>query len=191
MTYICPINQRACRCDPEATDKRFHPCVLARRVSKIFRLMGSDLEGEANAAAHKLVSLIRTEGVNCNDLGTLIENCDGRIEERKYSDADAEMIYSKGVEQGIQKGRAEEARKQQAPPEFYDADGSPRWYEIALYCEQNSGQLRDEWDRNFISGMPEKMIRWKSPTAKQIPILMSIFKRLGGYYDAKAANLYR
>jgi hypothetical protein len=186
--YTCPLNQRACRCDPQATDKKFHPCALTRRVSKIFRLMGSDLEGEANAAAHKLVNLIRTEGVNCNDLGTLIENCDGRIEERKYSDADAEVIYSKGVEQGIEKGRAEEARKQSAPPEFYDIDGLPRWYEIAVYCQQNSTRLRNAWEREFINDIPGKIITYGCPTEKQRKHLLGIFLKLGGTYVRKTAN---
>ena len=59
----------------------------------------------------------------------MIENANGEIEEKKYSDSDAEIIFTKGVE----KGRAEEARKREAPPEFYDTDGQPRWYEIAVY----------------------------------------------------------
>jgi hypothetical protein len=55
------------------------------------------------------------------------------IEAKKYTDADAEEIWKKGIE----KGRAEEARKQAAPPEFYDADGHPRWNEIALFCQKH------------------------------------------------------
>ena len=62
----------------------------------------------------------------------VIENTSGEIEEKKYSDTDAEIIFAKGVE----KGRAEEARKQTAPPEFYDADGYPRWNEIAVFCQK-------------------------------------------------------
>jgi hypothetical protein len=160
---------------------------VAKRIAKLFRLLGSDFDGEVLAAARKMKQQLGSEGLNFNDIATVIENHQGEIEEKKYSDADAEVIFAKGVE----KGRTEEARKQQAPPEFYNADGKPRWYEIALYCEQNSSQLRDEWERDFVSGMPEKMIRWKNPTPKQIPILLSIFKRLGGYYDAKAAHIYR
>jgi hypothetical protein len=159
----------------------------AKRIAKLIRLMSSEHDGEWGNAVRKLKLVLSNEGLSFNDLATVIENCDGAIEERKYSETDAKIIFERGME----KGRTEEARKQQAPPEFYDADGSPRWYEIALFCEQNSSQLRDEWDRDFISGMSEKMIRWHRPTPKQMPILMSIFKRLGGYYDAKAANLFR
>jgi hypothetical protein len=127
------------------------------------------------------------EGLSFNDIATVIENANGEIEEKKYSDTDAEIIYTKGVE----KGRAEEARKQQAPPEFYDTDGQPRWYEIAVFCQQNSAQLRDEWQRNFASDMPGRIIKYGKPTERMIPHLLAIFVKLGGRYDPKAVHIYR
>ena len=118
---------------------------VAKRIAKLFRLLASDFDGETLAAARRMKQLLAIEGLSFNDIATVIENCNGEIEEKKYSDTDAEIIFTKGVE----KGRAEEARKREAPPEFYDADGQPRWYEIAVYCQQNSAQLRSEWERNF------------------------------------------
>lgn len=184
--HVCPLNSRACRCDPNAKDNKFRPCALAKRIGKLIRLFGSNFEGEAIGAATGLRRLLQSEGLAFNDLATLIENCDGQIEERKYSDTDAEIIFTRGVE----KGRSEEARKKDLPPDFYDSDGHPRWNEIALFCQQRSAQLRSEWEREFISDMAGKTL-WREPSEKQAKHLLAIFIRLGGKYDPKAAHLYR
>jgi hypothetical protein len=159
----------------------------AKRIAKLFRLLASDFDGEVLNAARRMKQQLAAERLTFNDIATVIENANGEIEEKKYSDADAEIIFSKGVE----KGRAEEARKQEAPPEFYDADGQPRWYEIAVFCQQNSDRLRNEWERNFVSDMPGKIIKFGQPTTKQVPHLLAIFVKLGGKYDPKTANLRR
>jgi hypothetical protein len=182
---ICPLNDHACRCDPDASDKKLHPCVLAKRITKFVRLMGSSFEGEAIGAVVGLRRLLQTEELSFNDLATLIENCNGRIEEKKYSDDDALNIFTRGVEKGL----TEAARKEELPPEFYNIDGEPRWYDIATFCQKNSRQqkngapLLSDWDQEFISDMPSKMVKYGKPTPKQIPYLLAIFVTLGGYYD--------
>jgi hypothetical protein len=181
---VCPLNNRSCRCDPKATDKKLHPCALANRMGKLIRMFGSNFKDEAISAATRLRQVAQSEGISFNDLATLVENCDGQIEEKKYSDADAKIIFARGQE----KGRAEEARKQQAPPEFYDADGHPRWNEIALFCQKNLGRLRGEWERTFINDMAGKTV-WCTPTEKQAKHLLAIFVRLGGYYDPQNRTL--
>jgi hypothetical protein len=160
---------------------------IAKRIGKLVRMFGSDNVHERGNALERLVVVLKEEKISFNDLATVIENANGEIEAKKYSDTDAEIIFAKGVE----KGRAEEARQQHAPPKFYDADGSPRWYEIAVFCQQNSSQLRDEWERNFVADMPSKIIKFGQPTAKQIPHLLAIFVKLGGKYDPKTAHLCR
>ena len=91
----------------------------AKRIAKLVRLMSSEYDGEWSNAVRMLKLVLQNEGLTFNDLAAVIENCDGAIEERKYSDADAAIIFARGLE----KGRAEEAHKREAPPEFYDADG--------------------------------------------------------------------
>jgi hypothetical protein len=180
----CLLNDRPCRCDPNAADEKLRPCTLARRIGKLIRLLGSNIEGEAISAASALRRVQQTEGFSFHILANLIES----FEERKYSDTDAEIIFMRGEE----KGRREEMGKQQAPAEFYDADGSPRWYEIASFCRQNNARLRDEWERNFVSDeFVAKIIKFGRPTDKQIPHLMAIFVKLGGYYDPKTVHLRR
>ena len=143
---------------------------VAKRIAKLFRLLGSDIDGEVQGAVNAMKRLLASEGLSFSDIAIVIENANGEIEERKYSDADAEIIFAKGVE----KGRKEEVRKQQAPPEYYDADGQPRWYETAVFCQQNSGRLNG-WEQNFANGMPEKIIKYGAPTEKQTKHLLATF----------------
>ena len=159
---------------------------IARRIAKLFRLLASDFDGEVLSAARRMKQQLGAEGLSINDIATLIENHQGEIEERKYSDADAEIIFARGVE----KGRVEEARKQQAPPEFYDDDGQPRRYEIAVYCQQNRAQLRGQWEQDFANDMPGNIIKYGKPTQRQVPHLLGIFVKLGGSYDPKTAHIH-
>jgi hypothetical protein len=172
---ICPINNRACRCDPNAEKEKFRPCMLAKRIGASIRLLASDID--RTSAINGLLRLLPSAALTFNDLAVLIENCDGQIEERKYSDSDAEIIFAKGQE----KGRKEEARKQTAPPEFYDTEGQPRWQAIAVFCQNNIARLRSEWERTFINDMAGNTL-WRQPTPKQAKHLLAIFVKLGGKY---------
>jgi hypothetical protein len=155
----------------------------AKRIAKLFRLLASNFDGEVLNAVRRIQEQLIAEGLSLNDIATVIENANGEIEEKKYSDTDAEIIFNRG----IKKGRAEEARKHEAPPEFYDADGQPRWYEIAAYCQQNSTRLRDDWEQKFANDMPGKIIKYGEPTQKQSKYLLAIFVKLGGRYNPKTA----
>jgi hypothetical protein len=163
---------------------------VTERIADLFRLLESNHEGEALAAIAAMKRLFQGNGLSFADIATVIANHQGEIEARKYSDSDAEMIYAKGVEKGIAKGRAEEARKQTLPPEFYDDDGHPRWNEIALFCQKHTASLRDAWEREFIGDMAGKTL-WREPSEKQAKHLLAIFIRLGGKYDPKAADICR
>jgi hypothetical protein len=159
---------------------------VAKRIAKLFRLLASDFEGEVLSAARRMKQQLAGEGLSFNDIATVIENANGEIEEKKYSDADAEIIFARGME----KGRVEEARKQQAPPEFYDTDGHPRWNAIALFCQKHTARLHSDWEREFISDMAGKTL-WREPSEKQAKHLLAIFVRLGGHYDPKTAHVRR
>jgi hypothetical protein len=155
---------------------------VAKRIAKLFCRLGSDHEGEALAVVSAMKRLFKSEGLTFTDIGIVIENANGEIEERKYSDSDAEIIFARGVE----KGRAEEAGKQQAPPVFYDSDGRPRWHEIAAFCQKESARLRIDKERTFIDDMVGNTL-FRQPTDKQAKWLFAIFVKLGGYYEPKAS----
>jgi len=159
---------------------------IAKRIDKLLRLLASPHEGERHNAVTMMQRTLAAERLSFNDIAIVIENHQGEIEERKYSDADAEIIFAKGVE----KGRKDEERKQQAPPEFYDAEGQPRWQEIALFCQSNITRLRSEWERTFINDMAGNTL-WREPTPKQAKHLLAIFVKLGGRYARETANPQR
>ena len=53
------------------------------------------------------------------------------------------------------KGRAEQ---QDNNLEFYDGDGRPRWYDMAVYCQRNAGRLRSQWEKDFIADIAGKVL---------------------------------
>jgi hypothetical protein len=144
---------------------------IAKRIAKLFRMLGSDFDGEILAAVNRMKSLFKEERLSFHDIATVIENCNGEIEEKKYSDTDAEIIFNRGVE----KGRTE--RPQQEPTEFFDADNQPQWHAIALYCQHHYERL-DPKHREFIDDMAGSTV-WRAPTEKQGKYLLSLFYRLG------------
>jgi hypothetical protein len=149
---------------------------MAKRVAKLFRLLASDYDGEVLSAARRMRQQLLTEGLSFNDIATVIENANGEIEQLKYSDSDAEIIFARGVE----KGREEEARRKEqiVPADYYDADGSPRWDAIALFCQQNHDRLRPS-EQQFVDDMVGSTM-WRQPSEKQSKWLLTIFLRLGG-----------
>jgi hypothetical protein len=159
---------------------------VAKRIARLMRILASSYEGEWHNAVTMMKRTLEAERLTFNDIATVIENLQGEIEEKKYSDTDAEIIFAKGVE----KGRKEEARKREAPPEFYDADGQPRWNEIALFCQKNTARLRSDWERTFINDMAGKTL-WSQPSEKQAKHLLAIFVKLGGHYEPKTAHVRR
>jgi hypothetical protein len=147
---------------------------VAKRIATLFRLLSSDFEGEILGAVAAMKRLFAAEGLAFHDIATVIESCNGEIEERKYSDRDAEIIFTRGVE----KGRAEKVRTQAGSPEFYDADGHPRWNAIALFCQQNHQRLRPA-EQGFVDDMAGYTL-WHELSERQAKWLLSIFLRLGG-----------
>ena len=71
-------------------------------------MLSSDFDGEALNAVAAMKRLFKAERLTFHDIATVIESCNGEIEERKYSNSDAEIIFNRGVEKGPRRaGRAE------------------------------------------------------------------------------------
>ena len=150
---------------------------VAKRIAKLFRSLSSDFDGEVLGAVAAMKRLFAAEGLSFHDIATVIESCNGEIEDRKYSDADAKTIF----ERGIAKGRAEQ---QDINLEFSDGDGRPRWYDMAVYCQRNAGQLRSPWEKKFVADIAGKVLG-TAPSPKQARCILKIFVKLGGYCDPK------
>jgi hypothetical protein len=149
---------------------------IAKKIARLFRLLGSDQDGEVLASVAAMKRLFAAERLSFHDIATVIENCNGEIEELKYSDTDVAIIFARGVETG----REEESRKKEqiVPTDYYDADGQPRWNAIALFCQKNDDRLRPT-EQKFIDDMVANTM-WRQPTEKQGRWLLTIFLRLGG-----------
>jgi hypothetical protein len=146
---------------------------IAKRVAKLFRLLASDFDGEVLNAARRMRQQLAAEGLSFNDLAIVIENCNGEIEERKYSDADAEIIFARGVE----KGRAEQAHKPLLAEDFYDGT-SPRWNAMAMFCLERRERMRAN-ELQFVEDMAGHTLSYE-PSEKQGKWLLAIFIKLGG-----------
>jgi hypothetical protein len=149
---------------------------VAKRIATLFRLLGSNFEGEVLGAVSAMKRLFAAERLTFHDIASVIESCNGEIEELKYSDADAKAFFERGVE----KGREEAVRNshQIVPADYYDADGQPHWNAIALFCQQHHDRLRPA-EVQFVDDMAGSTM-WRAPSEKQGKWLLTIFLRLGG-----------
>ena len=156
---------------------------VAKRIATLFRMLGSNFDGEVLGAVAAMKRLFAAEGLSFHDIATVIESCDGSIEQKKYSDADAKVIY----ERGMAKGRAEQ---QNSDLEFFDSDGRPRWYEMAVFCQRNVGSQRiSPWEREFANDIACKVLG-REPSHKQAQCILRIFVKLGGQCDPKVKAAY-
>jgi hypothetical protein len=170
---ICPLNNRACCCNPNAADKKLHPCALANRIGVAIRMMASPYDGEAAGATYGLRRLLPNEGLAFSDLAVLVENCNGAIEEKKYSDVDCQLAF----ERGVKKGR-KECGGCRLSADYFDDDGEPRWLEMTKYCLSNPAKtsLKPN-EQEFLDELPAKL-RWRTPTPPMGGFLLSIFWKL-------------
>ena len=148
----------------------------------LFRMLGSSFEGEAHNALAMMKHLLETEGLTFNDIATVIENCNGEIEERKYSDTDAEIIFAKGRgERPRRRGaQARSCRRNSTTPMAIRTGMRSR-----CFARKTAHSCVSEWERTFINDMAGKTL-WREPTEKQAKHLLAIFVKLGGHYDPQS-----
>jgi hypothetical protein len=141
------------------------------------RMLSSEFDGEALASVQALKTVLVRAGLSCHDLAVAIENYGeagvAKIEQRKYTDAEADIIFRKGIERG-----RKESGGRILSVDFFDDDGEPRWLAIATYCQNDPAKLSlKPNEQQFIEEMPTKL-RWRSPTPPMGGFLLSIFWKL-------------
>ena len=139
-----------------------------QKLGTFIRLLASEQDGEALAAARAIVRTLKSTGADIHTLAERVENANGG----KLTDTEMRKLYDAGFQAGM---RAVESR---STGEFHNVDGTPAWNEIALFCQQNNNRLRDN-ERQFVNDMASRSL-WREPTEKQAKWLRSIFYRLGG-----------
>lgn len=126
------------------------------------------------AAVNTLLSKLKSHELDIHAIADVIEGATGEIGGRPVlTDDDAMGIYERGVEEGKRNAGLG------LNPDFYEFDGSPRWHEIALFCQDHLSQLRGEKEQTFISEMAGKTL-YRSPTPRQGDWSLAIFYKLGG-----------
>ena len=155
--------------DPEEEAKKFR-----KTIADHIRRLSSEFEGERTAAVNTLRSKLKSHGLDIHDVANVIEGATGEIGGAKLlTDDDAKKIYERGVEEG------KSAAGPGLNPDFYESDGSPRWHEIALFCQEQTQRLHSEKEQEFVADMAGKTL-FRTPTPRQGDWLLAIFYKLGG-----------
>jgi hypothetical protein len=139
-----------------------------QKLGTFIRLLASEQDGEALAAARAIVRVLKSTGTDIHTLAERVENVNGG----KLTDTEMRKLYDAGFQAGM---RAVESG---GTGDFHNVDGTPAWNEIALFCQQNSSRLREN-EQQFVNDMAGRSV-WREPTEKQAKWLRSIFYRLGG-----------
>jgi hypothetical protein len=142
-----------------------------QRLGTLIRLLASEQDGEALAAARAIVRTLKSTGADIHVLAERVETANGG----KLTDADMRKLYDAGFAAGK---RAGESKQHGGSDGFHNVDGTPDWHEIARFCQQSNGRLRPN-EQTFINDMAARSV-WREPTEKQEKWLRSIFYRLGG-----------
>jgi hypothetical protein len=130
---------------------------VAKRIATMFRLLGSNYDGEVLNAVAAMKRLFAAEELTFHDIATVIENANGEIEQLKYSDSDAETIFNRGSRKvALSCGQIPSA-------DYFDEDGEPRWEEMVKFCLSNPA-FTSLKPNERISSTSCKPNRWRTPS---------------------------
>jgi hypothetical protein len=142
---------------------------IAEKLRRCLRLLESDNDGEALAAARALTRTLRGAGLDIHALADSI----GTVNGKTFTEQQALEIYQRGVVDGRQ------AAEREAPVTFHNvAHEDPTWHDIACECARYSDQLRSDRERQFVKDMVRRTVRGGELTEKQADWLRSIYTRV-------------
>lgn len=167
MIFACQLTKEACRRTPQCEPHL--PCWLAQRFAKLLSQLSDP--SKVGMAVTTMNQMLAAEKLSFSDIANALE-------EQRYSAVDMQYALNKGKEIA---SREVGNQQQNTALEFFDGNGEPRWYEIALFCRDNVGRLRNDREKEFVNDMPGKMLQYAAPTGPQAKWLLSIFVKLGGH----------
>ncbi len=139
----------------------------SKRVQQVMlTMLSSTLPGEVVAARDALLNLLKSAGT---DIHEFTDRANG------FSEADMQRLY----DAGFTDGQNAVVTRKFGSGEFHNVDGTPNWFEIARYCQQQTARLRGDKERDFVNDMAARTL-YRPPTPAQEKWLCSIFFRLGG-----------
>jgi hypothetical protein len=128
------------------------------RLAKCVRLFGSDERGNARTMTERALASV---GANWTDLGDWIEN--------SYSES--EMLELDAAVRKEERARAPQSNGHIVLPEVS---------EMAQYCHDRLGQLKDDKQREFVSDMRACTQRGMRLSLGRLAYLASIYIKHGG-----------
>jgi hypothetical protein len=144
-----------------------------KRIAQLFRMLGSS-GGERRNAFTLLERVMHSEGVSWTDIGDAIEHDgDGKYTETEMQEF-AQALRAEGVEAGIRIGLA------RAGNGGGDGLTLPKPFEMAEYCHERPGQLKDDKQRDFVADMYLITQRGTRLSLGRLGYLASIYIQLGG-----------
>jgi hypothetical protein len=143
-------------------------------IAQLFRMLGSS-GGERRNAFAALERIMQGEGVTWTDIGDVIEHGgDGEYTEddlQQYGQA----LRAEGVEAGIKIG---EARRNNGSGNGHLT--LPKPFEMAQYCHDRLGRLKDDKQRDFVGDMYVVTQRGARLSPGRLGYLASIYIQIGG-----------
>ena len=116
-----------------------------RRIAQLLRMLGSQ-GGERRNAFAALERTMQSDGFSWSDLGNFLdEHDDGKYSETEMQEF-GQAARAEGVEAGIKIGMARAGNG--------SGNGHftlPKTAEMAEYCHQQHGRLKNDWQRNFVA----------------------------------------
>jgi hypothetical protein len=143
-----------------------------KRIAQLVRMLGSN-GGERKNAWTVLERAMQSAGVSWSDIGNAIEH-GGERDDGKFSEAEmqefGQALRAEAIEAGIKIGLARAG----------NGLTLPKPAEMADYCHQRAGKLKDDAQRKFVSDMLVITQRGRTLFPKQLGYLTSIYIQNGG-----------
>ena len=142
---------------------------FAVRLADLVRRLGTDSDGEFEAAARAIRRLFKSHGVSFTDFGNAIE--DGGLE-----DDAKERIFDGAYRKAVEETERKYAEILAACG--LNPDGSPNFAAIVSHLRRNTHLIADDKGRNFVDDVAPR-VSWGVSRA-QGGWLLSIFYRATG-----------
>jgi hypothetical protein len=146
------------------------------RIARLVRQFGATERGVRVNAWRALELTMENEHLNWSDVGNWIEgSADGKYTETEMEEF-AQALRAEGIEAGIKIGMVRAQAQQQSNGHIV----LPEPAEMAKYCHERLGRLKDDKQRNFISDMYVITQRTRGLSPGRLGYLTSIYIQIGG-----------
>lgn len=150
-----------------------------KRIAQLIRMLGSS-GGERRNAFAALERTMQSEGVTWTDNGNMMERGANGNSEGKYTEAEmqeyGQAARAEGVEQGIKIGIARGQAQQRSNGHTVLPEAS----EMAEYCHERLGRLKNDWQRDFIADIYAITRRRTHLSLPRLANLAKIYIEIGG-----------